>query len=70
MVDGIITMENKVKKTKTNIKLYTYISILSFIAVMLMIYLLKTYTINDYILWLVYGCIEKISNRHVQFIQG
>ena len=61
MVDGIITMENKVKKTKTNIKLYTYISILSFIAVMLMIYLLKTYTINDYILLVVFSVLSAVA---------
>jgi len=63
MVDGINTMENKVRKAKTqsSIKLYTYIFILSFFAVMLMIYLIKTYTIKDYTLLLVFCLLSAIA---------
>ncbi|MGB4439796.1 MAG: HD-GYP domain-containing protein [Sedimentibacter sp.] len=65
MVNGINTKESKVGKIKTqkqtNIKLYAYISILSFIAVMLMIYLFKTYTINDYVLLIVFSALSAVA---------
>lgn len=61
MVSVINTIENKVKKSKINIKLYSYISILSFMAVMLFTYLLRTYTINDYILLVIFSVLSAIA---------
>lgn len=61
MVDGINTMVNKVQKSKINIKLYAYITVLSFIASMLMYHLFKTYTINDYVLLVVFSLLSAVA---------
>lgn len=61
MIDSTIIKKNTIKKTKINIKLYSYISILSFVAIMLMVYLLKSYTIDDYILLVVFSVLSAVA---------
>ena len=54
-------MENKVQKSKINHTLYAYITLLSVIAIILMIHLFKTYTINDYILLVVFSLLSAVA---------
>lgn len=61
MVDGINTMENKVQKLKINVKLYAYISLLAAMAIMLMLHLIKTYTISDYVLLVVFSLLSAVA---------
>ncbi|MEL7647190.1 MAG: HD-GYP domain-containing protein [Sedimentibacter sp.] len=61
MVDGINTMKNKIEKSKIDIKLYSYISLLTIVAVMLLVYLFKTYTVNDYVLLLVFSLLSAVA---------
>ncbi len=64
MVDSTNTIKSKIKtqkQTQASIKLYAYISALSFIAVMLMIYLIKTYTIKDYVLLVVFSVLSAVA---------
>jgi len=64
MIDEINIMKSKItikSKPKSNIKLYAYIFTLSFIAVMLMVYLIKTYTIYDYTLLVVFSVLSAVA---------
>ncbi|MDW5298804.1 MAG: HD-GYP domain-containing protein [Sedimentibacter sp.] len=64
MVDSTNTIKSKIKtqkQTQASIKLYAYISALSFIAFMLMIYLIKTYTIKDYVLLVVFSVLSAVA---------
>jgi len=44
-----------------NIKLYTYISMVSIAFAMLMVYLFNTYTVNDYVLLVVFSVLSAIA---------
>jgi putative nucleotidyltransferase with HDIG domain len=65
MVDGVGSMEHKLEKPKINIKLYTYITMLALLATILIIYLTKTYTINDYVLVLVFSVLSAIAETFI-----
>lgn len=49
------------KQKNTNIKLYTYIFFLVLIATILMVYLFKNYTINDYVLLVAFSILSAIA---------
>lgn len=51
----------KVKKEPTNKKLLIFIFILAFIASVLMIYLFKTYSVNDYVLLVIFSVLSIIA---------
>jgi putative nucleotidyltransferase with HDIG domain len=61
MVDGRKTVESKDIKLNINIKLYSYITTLSIFAAILMYHLFKTYTINDYVLLVVFSLLSAIA---------
>jgi putative nucleotidyltransferase with HDIG domain len=61
MVDGVNTMSNIQEKPKLNIKLYTYIITLAIIASVFMYHLFKTYTINDYVLLVVFSILSAVA---------
>lgn len=65
MVDGVSSMEHRLEKPKINIKLYGYITILAVMAVTLIIYLTKTYTIDDYVLVLVFSVLSAVAETFI-----
>jgi putative nucleotidyltransferase with HDIG domain len=54
-------MINDKQNKKTTIKLYTYISLLALIAILLIIYLFNSYTISDYTLLIVFSILSAIA---------
>lgn len=54
------TKDKKNKKNK-NTTLYAYISVLSLTALIMMVYLLNTYTVNDYVLLVVFSVLSAIA---------
>jgi putative nucleotidyltransferase with HDIG domain len=61
MVNDKKTIENAASKSNLNIKLYAYIVTLAILAIMLMYHLFKTYTINDYVLLVVFSLLSAVA---------
>lgn len=61
MVDDRKTIESKDIKLNINIKLYSYITVLAILAAILMYHLFKTYTINDYVLLVVFSVLSAVA---------
>jgi putative nucleotidyltransferase with HDIG domain len=61
MVNDKKTIENTASKSNINIKLYAYIVTLAIFAIMLMYHLFKTYTINDYVLLVVFSLLSAVA---------
>ncbi len=65
MVDGVSAMEHNLEKPKINTKLYAYITILAIMAITLIIYLTKTYKINDYVLVIVFSVLSAVAETFI-----
>lgn len=65
MVDGVSAMEHNLEKPKINTKLYAYITILAIMAITLIIYLTKTYKINDYVLVIVFSVLAAVAETFI-----
>lgn len=61
MVENKKAIESKDTKLNINIKLYSYITALSVVAAILMYHLVKTYTINDYVLLVVFSVLSAVA---------
>ena len=54
-------MDNNIKKTSKNIGLNTYIFIVSFIALLVLFYLIKSYKITDITLLIIFSMLSAIA---------
>ncbi|MGD9569327.1 MAG: hypothetical protein AB7V48_13630, partial [Sedimentibacter sp.] len=61
MISENKSQSKDVNKRKSMKKLYTYISMLSFMAIILTFYLLKNYTIKDYTLLIIFSILSAIA---------
>jgi len=61
MEKNIEDIKNKKSKKNKNTTLYVYISVLTIVASILMVYLFNTYTINDYVLLVVFSVLSAIA---------
>jgi len=64
--DKKVINNSKVRgKLKINIKLYSYISVLLCLSIILMIYLFNTYSIEDYLLLVVFSALSAIAETYL-----